>query len=277
MLKKLNNEEKLALLRIIEEEEKRLFHNYSSELETLIYDEDEIIRSKAILHLWNYPTKNFLDLLIKYAISDNSLTVRTNAIITLGRYVYEDAINIFDIDLNDYIFPENLKGEDFKNVIQFLLNIFNDPDKSCNERCAALEALSYSTDQEVAIVISKAFQDNDISLKKSAIYAMGRNKAEHWKIILLNEFNKNDSNLQKPLIKAAGEYKLYEAGPFLLKLAHSADKELVKETIKALSKIKYKAAYEVIDKLSKNTDHDIQKTAIDALECWHSDNIIHDY
>jgi HEAT repeat protein len=276
MTKELNKKEKLALLQRIEEGEKRLFHNFSTELELLINDENEEIRSKAILHLWNYPTRHFLKNLIHIANTDVSPSVRTHAIISLGRYIYEYATNVFTMDFNVDIFSEDLEENDFKNLMQLLLSIFQNTKKSITERCAALEALSYYTNEDIINLINGAFHSENPDLKKSALKAMGHNRAERWKTLILNELYKQDSQLCIAAARAAGEYKLIEAGPLLLKLAQSNDKEIVKEAMLALSKIKFKEAYNTIEKLSNSENTEIQKLAMDVLEKWHSEHTICD-
>lgn len=279
-LDKLTNQEKLELLQQIEEDEERFFQDYSDELEILIKDRDEQIRSKAVLCLWDYPTPCFLKILIDISKNDKSEIVRSKSIITLGRYIYEGCMDGYDLALNQEIDAEQVTEDDFKLTRKFLLEVYKNQNKSINERRHSLEALSFINDEDIKDLIKQAYNSTEKVMKQSAIYSMGRNSNDNneWDALLLKELSNPDKDIQIQAVRAVGESKLEKSGPNIIELTYSDDKSLKVESIWALGQIGWKNAFDRLYELSESDDPEIHRVADEAIDEWHSntENYIED-
>jgi predicted transcriptional regulator with HTH domain len=272
-LDNLSLEGKMDLLKRIQEDAKLVFSDYSDELSVLIKDKDEKIRDKAVLCLWEYPATHFLNELIRIAKNDESNHVRCNALITLGRYIYEGSMKPYDLSLNNDI---NSNGEisvqNYNRTKEFLLSVHLSDKKSMDERRYALESLSFSQEKEIINLIEKAYTHKELAMKLSAINSMGRNESPKWQDILLKEIKSNNKSIQLASIQAAGQRRLIEAGEDLLKLSYSKDKEILMKTMRALGQTGWGDAFDRLYELSGSDDEEIQQTANEAMEEWHTNS-----
>ncbi len=266
----MNKKEKMDFINVVEEDEERFFHDYSEELNILIHDPDNEIKAKAILCLWDYPTTHFLNFLLDAAHDDLGKQVRENSIIVLGRFIFEGSMEGYDLELNNPIATEDITIDDYNKVKNTLLNIYKDNKRTVDDRRLALEALSFSSEDEIEELIKDAYNNKDKSFKQSAIFSMGRNGNIRWNDIILIELKNTDTDLQREAIKAAGEGKVDKAGPELLKLTYSDDPDIVKLSAWSLGQTGWEDAFNRLYELSESKDHEIQVIADEAIEEWHS-------
>ena len=276
----MTSREKLNFLTFLEENEDRYFNDYSKELKLLINDENNEIRKKAIDLLWDDPSSENLALLITIAETDSEPEVRHRAIIGLGRYIYEGmefslSGSFDDAEYNDFakeIFEETITGDEYKKVRDYLINIFNNNEKTLDERRYALEALSFSIEDDIQEIIRDSYNSSERLMKLSAIFAMGRNGLLCWKNILLTELDNPDELLQKEAITAAGEMALTEAGKKIQELTYSENPDIVKAAIWSLAQSGWEGAYNRLEELTNSDDTEISTLAEEALEEWYTTN-----
>jgi len=263
--------DKLRLLeRIIDGED--FLTDYSEVLEELLKDEDPEVRAMAVRGLWDYPYPRFIDTLFDLALHDPAQEVRSQAIVTLGRYIYEGEMADYDFKLElpegfeDFLEPE-LPEEDFLRVKNFLFTIFKDEQQPLSSRRSAIEALAFLSDPEILDLIEEAYNHPDPRMKVSAIFAMGRNGHQRWHPIILKELSNPDINIRYEAVRAAGEAYVEEATPILMELAEKGqDKDLRMEAIWALGKTGGKKAEPLLESLTLSEDKDIREVAEAALE-----------
>jgi len=247
---------------------------YPEVLEELIGDEDPEVRAMAIRGLWDYPRPEFIDRLLYLSINDPSQEVRSQAIITLGRYIYEGEMSDYDFQwegpLAELMEPE-LPLEDFLRVKNFLLSLFKDESQPMESRRYAVEALGFLSDPEVLKVIEAAYNHPDRRMKISAIFAMGRNGHRKWRSIILRELENTDYEIRYEAVRAAGEAYVEEATPLLAEIAQfEEDKDLRMEAIWALGKTGGEEAESVLlEIVTTDPDKDIREVAEAALEELH--------
>lgn len=261
--------DKIRLLNAISESDE-----YNEEhlkvLDVLLEDEDPDVRANAVTAIWNYPKVHFIDKLFDLALNDPVQGVRSQAIKTLGRYIYEGSINEYEIFSTDpmaeFLAPE-LPLEDFLRVKNFLINIFQNDNLPLESRRCAVEALGFLTDPEVLEIIEQAYNYPDVQMKASAIFAMGRNSHHRWSLIIVKEIQSEIYDIRYEAVKAAGEAGVEEAIPSLMEIATSEeDKDLRLEAIWSLGLIGGEEAKSVLSKLCLDPDPDIREVAGAALE-----------
>jgi HEAT repeat protein len=131
----------------------------------------------------------------------------------------------------------------------------------------ALEAISPFNLPRVKELIEQAYHTDDVKLKSSAIYAMGRNCDSAWLTILMTELNNNEAEIRYEAANACGELGAEEAVPRLLKLIEDEEDDQVQEAaIKALGQIGGEHAKQTLNKLAKNPQPRIREAAKSALE-----------
>lgn len=265
-------EERIALLkRIVDTLDYTT--DYSVVLRDYLDDPEPEVRRLAIQGLWDYPDPEFMSRLLAVAKDDPDGQVRCQAVVTLGRYIYEGEMASYDFDfepLGETTRLDELCKEDFLKVKEFLLGIYRDDNRNLDERRYAVEALSFCHDDEVLGIIEAAYTHSHPKMKLSAIFGMGRNGNERWTETILKELYNPDLELRREAIRAAGEVGLTEAGKDLWRLTYSEDREIQLEAIWALGQSGWEGAFERLDELSLlSDDPEIQDMAEAALEEWY--------
>jgi HEAT repeat protein len=266
-----DKKEKLEYLENLMDSEDRFFNNYDKELSILCEDIDAEVRLKAIDALWDTPNVNNHRRLLDMAEKDPDVRVRTQAIIGLGRYMFEleDILCTDEEFQEEYADEDDIPKESLLKTKDYLLRLFNDTLKSVEERRHALEALGFLFDEEIEALIRKAYDSDDTLFKVSAIFAMGRNGNEKWQEIIKKELYNSDRDICIAALKTAGDIVLLEAGEDILKLTYSEDKAVAQEAVWALGKTGWEDGFDRLEELSKADDPQVRELAKAALEEWH--------
>jgi len=263
-------EERIALLQRIVETP-AYATDYTPVLKNYLDDPEPEVRKLAIQGLWDYPDSEFIPLLFGAAKSDVDEQVRCQAIITLGRYIYQGEMAAYGFaSVDESMRLDELCKEDFLQVKDFLVGIYRDESWSFDERRFAVEALSFLNTKEVFDIIEEAYAHPGSKMKLSAIFGMGRSGNLRWTDIILKELYNPEPELQREAIRAAGEAGLTEAGKDLCRHTYSEDRETQLEAIWALGQSGWEGAFERLDELSlESADPEIRETAEAALEEWY--------
>lgn len=243
--------------------------NYWPVLRDYLEDKDAEVRSLALDGLWDYPVPELIAPLFEIASNDPSQEVRSKAIVTLGRYIYEGSVAAYDFDwgaMEELMREDELPEEDFLRVKDFLLELVRDEGQPLDSRRFAIEALSFLNEPEVQDLIEAAYAHPDVKMKVSAIFAMGRQGDQRWADTLLNELDSEVKELQYEAVRAAGEAYLDKAAPRLKDLALADDKDLQLEAIWALGKIGGEDVSEFLYDLADDEDKEVREMAEAALE-----------
>lgn len=264
----LTKEEKIEFLtRIIEGEDYSA--DYWPVLRDYLQDEDAEVRVLALEGLWDYPVPELIPPLFEIALNDPSQEVRSKAIITLGRYIYEGSMADYDFDwgaMEDLMREDELPEEDFLKVKDFLYKLVRDEGQPLDSRRFAIEALSFLDEPEVQELIEAAYVHPDVKMKVSAVFAMGRQGDQRWADVLLKELGSEVKELQYEAVRAVGEADLDEAVPRLKELALVDDKTLRLEAIWSLGKIGGEGVSEFLHQLTGDKDEEVREMAEAALE-----------
>ena len=263
------------LTRVIEGEDYST--DYWPMLREYLEDEDAEVRSLALDGLWDYPVPELIAPLFEIARNDPSQEVRSKAIVTLGRYIYEGDMADYDFDwgaMEELMREDELPEEDFLRVKDFLLELVRDEGQPLDSRRFAIEALSFLNESEVQDLIEAAYTHPNVKMKVSAIFAMGRQGDQRWADTLLKELDSEVKELQYEAVRAAGEAYLDKAVPRLEELALVDDKDLQLEAIWALGKIGGEGVSELLYDLADDEDEEIREVAeaaLEELDLWSED------
>jgi len=264
----LTKEEKIGFLtRVVQGDDYST--DYWPVLRDYLEDKDAQVRSLALDGLWDYPAPELIAPLFEIARNDPSQKVRSKAIVTLGRYIYEGNMAVYDFDwgaMEELMREDELPEEDFLRVKDFLLELVRDEGQPLDSRRFAIEALSFLNEPEVQDLIEAAYAHPDVNMKVSAIFAMGRHGDQRWAAPLLKELDSEAKDLQYEAVRAAGEACLDKAASRLKDLALVDDKNLQLEAIWALGKIGGEDVSEFLYDLADDEDREVREMAEAALE-----------
>ena len=243
--------------------------DYWPVLRDYLEDEDAEVRSLALDGLWDYPVPELIAPLFEIARNDPSQEVRSKAIVTLGRYIYEGSMADYEFDwggLEELMREDELPEEDFLRVKDFLLELVRDEGQPLDSRRFAIEALSFLNEPEVQDLIEAAYAHPDVKMKVSVIFAMGRQGDQRWADTILKELDSEVKELQYEAVRATGEAYLDKAVPRLKELALVNDKNLQLEAIWALCKIGGEGVSEFLYDLADDKEEEVREMAEAALE-----------
>lgn len=238
--------------RLIELAEDSAELNFDAIFRHHLFDPGEEIRSKAIEGLWENEDSSLIEPLIKIMQKDPSLKVRRDAAMALGRFT---------------MLAEHKKiNPDYMPVLcKTLLETYNDSDDIDIKR-RALESVAPLSLPRVERAILEAYKSDNIKLKASAIYAMGRNCSPDWINYAISELSSPLAELRYEAAGACGELGEEAAVPYLIEVADEDDMDVRIAAIVALGKIGGDEVQEYLQSCLKDESEAIREAAEQALD-----------
>ena len=186
-------------------------------------DSEPAVRRLAIRILGEYELKDLAPTFIKLLEQDPSTEVRAVAATTLGVYVYLGEV-------------EELQPDALHRVEESLLSAYRG-DSEILVRRRALEAMGFSSREELPPMIEQAYASNDLDWLVSALFAMGRSADERWNPQVLAMLEHKRPIVRAEAAAAAGELEIAEAGTLLVDLLDDPDPDVRAACIWSLSQI----------------------------------------
>ncbi len=217
------------------------------------HDPDEAIRIKAIASLETEENHRLINPLIQSLKEDSSPKVRAAAAIALGKFALLSEQGSLPVHFRDEIYTA-------------LLGILDNKSETAEVKRRALEAISPFNLPRVKELIEQAYHTDDVKLKASSLYAMGRNCAPAWLTTLLTELNSAEAEIRYEAANACGELGVEKAVPYLLGLIKDEDEQVQEAALKALGEIGGEQAKQALNKLAKNPQPRIRQAAKSALK-----------
>jgi hypothetical protein len=216
-------------------------------------DEDAEVRAVAISSLWESEAEDLIAPLIEFMQRDPDAGVRAAAASALGRYVYLGEI-------------EELPAPQLRRIEDVLLAAAQGNDET-EVRRRALEAVAFSSREEVAPLISKAYAEPETKWRVSALFAMGRTADAVWEPQVRAELQSRLPELRFEAARAAGELELREAVSDLTDLTEDVDEQVREAAIWSLSQVGGDEAEAALQRLWRQAADDDERDFIeDALE-----------
>ncbi|MBH51866.1 MAG: hypothetical protein CL785_01760 [Chloroflexi bacterium] len=223
--KKLSHKTKDNLLsELILMNDSSIHFDFNSIFLIAINDDDEDISCIAISGLWEYEHRDLINILIDKIHYHHSNKVKIASIFALGRFAT--------------LAEENkLSTHDFKIIKDILLQTISNDAIPYDTKKEAFEAISVFSIPEVDDLIRNMYYQDNTYLKKSAIFAMGRNGKLDWIPILLDELDSENYEIQCESIRACQEIGEEKFIPYLIPLLDSDEIEVILTVIIALGNI----------------------------------------
>jgi HEAT repeat protein len=220
-----------------------------------LQDPEPEVRVLALRTLNDYEDRSLIAPLMGLIEHDPSDVVRAAAAASLGSYVYMGEL-------------EEIPDDIYQQIQDLLLSVLGSPQSDAVRR-AALEAISFSSREDIHPWIEKAFANPDRHWKASALTAMGRSANTDWEPQVLSMLGSNYPLLRMEAARAAGELELREASQTLVEMLDDPDEPTRQAAIWSLSQIGGQGVREILERLLKRADNDAEaeflEEAIDNL------------
>jgi HEAT repeat protein len=220
-------------------------------------DPEAGVRVVAIRILWESADLNLVPYLLRTLEKDPSPEVRCEAASALGNFIYLGELEEINAKVHHQIEDHLLKvtqGEDVPAVRQ-----------------RALEALGFSSRDEVHALIQKAYDSREADWMASALFAMGRTYDQTWEPAVRREMRSPSAKVQLEAVRAAGELNLEPARRALLDMLEDegTDSEIRGAAIWSLSQIGGEEVRETLETMLEETDDEeeveLLETALENL------------
>lgn len=227
--------------------------DFSGVFVSCLHDTDATIRSQAVAGLDGEENYTIITPLLQALKEDNSTEVRAATAVALGKFALLCELGKLPTHFTDKIYTA-------------LLDVWDNKAEATVLKRRVLEAISPFNLPRVRELIEQAYHSNDIKLKASAIYAMGRNCDSAWLNFLLAELNNEEAEMRYEVANALGELCAEEAVPYLIQLVKDKDNQVQEAAIKSLGEIGGEQAKQALIKMTKDPQIRIREAAKSALK-----------
>lgn len=218
-------------------------------------DSDPEVRAAAVAGLWEDESERTMDRLIAL-IGDEAGLVREAAVVALASFAYRAELG-------------ELGAEATQRVYSALLTTANDPEQPLDVRRRAVEGLGYfAASKEAQAAIGRAYAHSELTVRESALLAMGRSMRPTWFPYIERELKSPSPAMRYEAARAVGE--LGDDGqpllPGLLPLVDDEDAEVAAAAIWALGQVGGQNARRVLQRLARSKDEARRTAASEALD-----------
>jgi HEAT repeat protein len=218
-------------------------------------DADPEVRAAAVEGLWEDQTERTMERLIAL-LDDEAGLVRSTAAVALARFAYSAEVG-------------ELPAAAGQQLLAALLRTVADPEQPLDVRRRAVEGLGYyAGSREAQAEIGRAYAHAELSMRESAVLAMGRSMRPTWFPYIERELKSPSPALRYEAARAVGE--LGEEGrpllTSLLPLVDDEDTEISQAAIWSLGQVGGPSAKRVLERLARSQDEARRQAASDALD-----------
>ena len=227
--------------------------DFSALYKVCLKDQDHRVRKDAITGLWEFEDRSLIPLLVELLESDDSGEVRAEAAMALGKFatLAQDG---------------KILSRDGELVRESLLKALLDESEWVDVGRRALEAVAPFNIPEVYQYIHRAYDSEDVKLKCSSLYAMGKTGESQWLPLIFRELKNSSPPIRYEAAHACGQLDDEEATPHLLPLLHDDDLQVQLAVIGALGEIGDQLAKRALIRCMKGGDPTLEDAAREALD-----------
>ena len=227
--------------------------NFGPMFRLALGDPNPEVREAAIDGLWEEQDPALIPVLLNILQHDPSEQVRAAGASALGRFVYWDEI-------------EQVPHARVEPALKALREIIAAPDEPPEVRRRAVEAIGFSSADDVPGIIRSAYASPDELMRVSAVYAMGNSADEQWIDAVTSEVEGQLPAMRYEAARAAGELEARTAVGALARLLDDPDREVQVMAVWALGQIGGKRARSLLSEMAAGDDADLAEAAMEALE-----------
>ena len=245
--------QRLIVSRLVELAEDNPELDFGAVFKLCLKDEDEVVVEKAMEGLWEQEDRSIIPGLLQILISEKSSNVRSAAAVALGKYSL-------------LVQEGKMLPKDRDSIHNILMATLNDSDQPLDVRRRSLEAVAPFNTGDIKKFVSWAYESEDLALKSSSIFAMGRTGESEWLPLLIKELQSPEPSIRYETAHACGELGEEDAVPHLVSLLQDDDYQVQLAGINALGKIGSPLAKKVLVHCVKEGDAALEDAARAELQ-----------
>lgn len=215
-------------------------------------DHHPLTRLSAVRALWEFDSRDLVQIFINIIQHDPDDTVRAAAAHGLGRFVYAGEVGEI---------PETI----LNSIVTFLVEIVQGQDATLVRR-NALVSLGYSERSEIPGLIKKAYESGEKEWIASALVAMGHSADSQWSAIIISSLESPHPIIRSEAARASGELAIKKAVPRLLEMLDDPDNYAREAAIWALSQTGGSGVRLKLERLLIKADDEEAEYIQEALE-----------
>ena len=227
--------------------------DFSAVFRRCLRDEDEEVRRRAIEGLWENEERRLIAPLGDLLAHDPSPAVRAAAAMGLGKFA-----ELAQLD--------KLLRKDGLSVEVSLLAVLQNNTEDMTVRRRALESVAVFNSPKVDEFIRWFYGSDDLTLKGSALYAMGRTGETHWLECLVRETRSPSPTLRFEAANACGQLEEEDVIPHLIPLMQDDDLQVQLAAIRAVGAIGGPLAKKALRRCIRDGDAAVEDAARESLE-----------
>lgn len=241
------------ITRLVETAETNFEFDFGPIILLALDDPDEEVRRLALDGIFEDSPPTVIERVIGLAKSDPFSEVRAAATQTLGQFILQGELG----KLPDHL---NTRLQDT------VLALYNNMNEALDVRRRALEAIANCGREGVKDMIREAYFADDLPMRVSAVFAMGRTCDDAWASHVLDELDSEEPEMVYEAARAAGELELKKALPRLIEMAYEDDREVQEMAIWALGEIGGKQARNALNELAALAEENGDDELSDAVQ-----------
>ena len=227
--------------------------DFSAAFKVCLKDPDSSVRRMAISGLWEFEDRSLIVQLVELLESDQSGEVRAEAAVALGKFaaLAQDG---------------KILVKDGERVKESLMTALLNDGEWVEVGRRALESVAPFNTPEIYRFIHRAYDSEDVKLKCSSLYAMGKTGEATWLPLIFRELKNPSPPVRYEAAHACGQMDDAGATPYLLPLLHDDDLQVQLAVIDALGEIGDTLAKRALIRCMKGGDSILEDAARAALE-----------
>ena len=227
--------------------------DFSAVFKLCLKEQDEEVLENAMEGLWEHEDRSVINGLINVLHSSNSHRVRAAAAVALGKFPV-------------LVQEGKILAKDGDAILNSLMKVLDDPDQPVEVVSRSLEAVAPFNTERIRDLVDKSYKSDDLQLKSSSIFAMGRTGDASWLPLLIKELQSPEPGIRYETAHACAELSEDEAVPHLIALLEDDDYQVQLAGISALGKIGGPLAKKVLVNCVKEGDAALEEAARVELE-----------
>jgi HEAT repeat protein len=242
-----------VLGRLIELSEDNLDTDFNDLFQFCLSDESPKVKAKAIEGLWECDDRTLIAPLTTLLKQDPSDEVRAAAAMALGKFAVLSQSG-------------KMLSKDGNRVKESLMQTIQNTRESQEVRRRAIEAVAPFNTPEVQQIIRGAYASDQIEMRCSAVYGMGKSCDPQWLSIILTELRSPHAAMRYEASNACGQMGEEPAVPHLIPLFEDEDHETQVSAISAVGAIGGSLARKALLHCLKSSDDLAVEAAQEALK-----------
>ena len=217
-------------------------------------DESPQVRRQAVEALWEDERVDLAPRLVELVQEDPSPEVRAAAASSLGRFVFMAECDELP----------KARGQQVREALERVIRSEHEP---VEVRRRAVESIAFINDNTVRQIIDRAYGDEQIEMRTSAVFAMARSADRFWADTVEAELHSDLPAMRLEAVRACGEIAVNSAIPTLVRMiSEDRDEDVRIMAVWALGQIGGNRARRALEQLLEGESLVLAEAAQEALD-----------